>query len=95
MNEFIKEFIEFNVSRILKNIDKLKVDCTLTTKNVIVEITADKSDIGKIVGKNGQMIRAINIICSSAKITKYPNDSRKLLIEVLENEDYRSNIKTV
>lgn len=92
MENFIKEFITYNISRIIFYPDRFDVRCTLSTKRIIVEVKVDKSDIGKVVGRGGQMIDSLTRITSSAKIIKFPEDSRKIIIEVLENEDFRTSI---
>jgi len=65
--------------------DSVKVSESITTKAVIIQIRVDANDCGKIIGKHGRTIEALKVVCLRAKNNLFPNDSRRVLIEVLED----------
>ena len=60
---------------------------SISTKTVIVQIKVEKTDCGKIIGKHGRTIESLKVICLAAKNTQFPNDSRRVVLEVLEDEN--------
>jgi predicted RNA-binding protein YlqC (UPF0109 family) len=64
VDSFIKEY----VSLIIQNKDKVDVS-TKKIDDLFVEVTikVESSDIGKIIGKNGNMINAIRTILNGCK----------------------------
>jgi predicted RNA-binding protein YlqC (UPF0109 family) len=64
VDNFIKEY----VSLIIQNKDKVDVS-TKKIDDLFVEVTikVESSDIGKIIGKNGNMINAIRTILNGCK----------------------------
>ena len=59
----------------------------VSTKAVIVQIRVAQYDVGKIIGKSGRTIDSLKILCLAIKNTQFPEDSRRILLEVLEDEN--------
>jgi len=93
MTNVLKEYIEFTVKLIVDNPEDVKLQISLSTKTVIVQICVNKSDIGKVIGRKGRIIEALKILCLSIKNTKYSDDIRKILLEVIEDEDSNFSYK--
>lgn len=87
MSDEITEFVEDTVTKIVDFPDDLVVNVSVSTKNVIVQIGSAKSDLGKIIGKKGRTIESLKTIIMAVKNTQYPDDQRKINLEVLEDED--------
>ena len=85
--ELITEFIESTVKLIVDRPSDVDVNVSISTKNVIVQIQVHKTDCGKIIGKKGRTIESLKIICSAVKNTNFPQDTRLVNIEVLEDEN--------
>ena len=67
--------------------EDVKVNASVSTKAVIIQIEVNNNDCGKIIGKRGKTIDSLKVICLAMKNTNYPSDSRRVLLEVLEDEN--------
>jgi predicted RNA-binding protein YlqC (UPF0109 family) len=87
MSDMLKDYVEDTTKQIVDEPEEVKVDSTISTKAVIIQIQVSKSDCGKIIGRKGRTIDALKVICLAIKNTNFPNDSRRILLEVLEDEN--------
>jgi hypothetical protein len=83
----IQNFIENTIKSIVDSPEETTVSVAVSTKAVIVQIKVSQYDVGKIIGKQGRTVDALKIICLAIKNTKFPEDSRRILLEVLEDEN--------
>ena len=83
----LQKFIEDTTKSIVDKPDDVDISVAVSTKAVIVQIKVSQNDCGKIIGKQGRTIDALKIICLAIKNTKFPEDSRRILLEVLEDEN--------
>lgn len=91
MTNFLKDFVKELVQNIVDKNDEVEIEVTTSTKNVIVQISVDDSDHGKVIGKKGNTIRALNILTTAVKNTQFSDDRRKVVIELLEDENNKFN----
>lgn len=89
--EILKKFVEDTTRKIVDAPDEVEVTSSVSTKAVIIQIKVLQTDCGKIIGKQGRTIDSLKILCLAIKNTNYPEDSRRVLLEVLEDEN--SNFK--
>jgi len=75
-----KELVEYIAKALVDNPDKVSVDEVKDERGAILNLSVDKSDLGKVIGKNGKTAKAIRAILSVAS-TK--SDSHNLL-KILE-----------
>lgn len=87
MADLLKDYVSETTKKIVDNPAEVEVTCSVSTKAVIVQIRVEKRDCGKIIGKRGKTIDAMKLLCLAIKNTNYPNDSRRVLLEVLEDEN--------
>jgi hypothetical protein len=87
MTDMLKDYVEDTTKMIVDNPKEVKVSVSTSTKALIVQISVAKADCGKIIGRKGRTIEAMKILCLAIKNTKFPADSRRVLIEVLEDEN--------
>ncbi len=87
MTELLKSVVEFNTKNIVDKPEDVDVNVSISTKAIIVQIEVDNSDCGKIIGKRGKTIDSLKVICLATKNTKFPDDSRRVLLEVIEDEN--------
>jgi len=87
MADSLQEYVEQTTKKIVDNPADVEVTCSVSTKAVIVQIKVEKRDCGKIIGKRGKTIDALKLLCLAIKNTNHPNDSRRVLLEVLEDEN--------
>lgn len=86
MSELLKDYVEQTTKKIVDNPNDVVVTSSVSTKAVILQIQVAKQDCGKIIGKKGRTIDALKVLCLAIKNTKFPEDSRRVLLEVLEDE---------
>lgn len=90
MQEFSDVLVPF-VSNVCKNLvgnpKNVKVNLKISTKTINIFIDVDKSDRGRIIGKQGRTIGALNIICNSIKNNNFPSDTRQVSLLVDEEND--------
>lgn len=87
MSDLLKSYIEKTTKLVVDKPELVEVISSITTKAIILQIKVDQSDCGKIIGKQGRTIDAFKVLCLAIKNTKYPGDSRRVMLEVLEDED--------
>ena len=93
MTDLLKNYVEETTKKIVDEPDEVKVNVSISTKAIIIQIGVDNRDCGKIIGKRGKTIDSLKVLCLAMKNTNYPSDSRRVLLEVLEDEnsDYSYN----
>jgi predicted RNA-binding protein YlqC (UPF0109 family) len=62
----MKEFIEFIVKQMVDKPEQVKVEETSSDHNTFeIKIEVDKTDIGKVVGKQGKNVNALRILLTA------------------------------
>lgn len=61
----MKEFVAYIVKNLVDNPEKVKINEIGGTQTLILELSVEKSDIGKIIGKKGKTINAIRTLLMS------------------------------
>lgn len=87
MSDILQNFVEETTKQIVDTPDDVYVNSSISTKAVILQIKVAQTDCGKIIGKRGRTIDSMKILCLAIKNTNFPEDSRRVLLEVLEDED--------
>lgn len=86
MTELLRECIKFNIERMVDKPEEINVDVSVSTKTIIVQIKVAQVDCGKVIGKRGRNIDALNVLSLAIKNTNFPGDPRRVSLEVLEDE---------
>lgn len=89
----LKNFIEGIVKQIVDNPKEVHVTSNLSTKEVIIQIKVNSEDCGKIIGKKGRTIESLKTICLAIKNTQFNDDSRRIILAVLEDENSKFSFK--
>ena len=87
MTDILKETVESIAKNLVDKPNDVKVNAITSTKSIIVQIKTAKEDTGKVIGKKGRTIDALKIIASAIKNTQFNADSRRVIVEVLEDEN--------
>jgi len=87
ISDMLKDYVERETKSIVDNPDEVNVSVSVSTKAVIIQIKVAQSDCGKIIGKRGRTIDAMKVLCLAKKNTNFPEDSRRVMLEVLEDEN--------
>ena len=76
----LKDIIDFLLKLIVDFPDKVQINEVNGEKITVLEISVDSNDIGKIIGKQGRVIKAIRTIVKAATI----KDNKRTVIEIIE-----------
>ena len=76
------DFSELIVKKLVKEPDLVKVQEFDSEDNKTIEILVAEADMGRIIGKEGRIIRAIREIINSYGM----KNSKKVLVNVEENK---------
>ncbi len=93
-----QEFVEMVVKAIVDNPDKVKTERKVDEMGVLIELTVDSEDMGKIIGKEGKTAKSIRTLLRvlgarerarvNLKIVE-PEGGRAVKIENDEEEEIR------
>lgn len=83
----MKDLLFYIVSNLVQNKEALKVEQKEDNGTFILTIIADKSDYGKIIGKNGRVIQSIRTIMKIYAI----NNNVRLAVKVGDDERKEKN----
>ena len=87
ISDLLNDNVEKLTKQIVDNPEEVYVNSSVSTKAVIIQIKVSRRDCGKIIGKKGRTIDAMKVLCLAIKNTNFPEDSRRIMLEVLEDED--------
>lgn len=76
----MKELVEYIVRSLVDNPDEVRVQETRSEKVTILELRVAPSDVGKVIGRQGRIIKSVRAILNSVA-TK---ENKKAILEVLE-----------
>ncbi len=77
-----KQFVEFVLKTIVDNPDDVQVDRTVDEMGVLLTVTVNPEDMGKVIGKSGQTAKAIR---SLLKVVGAKHDAR-VNMKIIEPE---------
>ncbi len=84
----MKEIIDYLLKMLVDFPDSLNINTIKLNNVTVLEIAADPADIGKIIGKQGRVIKAIRAIVNAATV----KEKTKTIIEIREaREEYPSS----
>ncbi len=75
-----KELVEFLVKSLVDKPEEVNVNVVEGEKSTVIELRVAESDIGKVIGKQGRIAKAIRTILS-ASATK---DGKRAVLEILD-----------
>jgi hypothetical protein len=75
----LKELVEVIAKALVDHPEMVKVRETENERSIVLELTVAPEDMGKVIGRNGRIARAIRTVVksSSAKLDK------KVIVEIL------------
>lgn len=57
-----QQFVEYIVKTLVNNPDKVAVDRKIDEKGVLLSLTVDPEDVGRVIGKRGMTAQAIRVL---------------------------------
>ncbi len=76
----MKELISCIVKSLVDNQESVKIKEIGGEKTTVIELSVDKDDLGKIIGKEGKTIKAIRTILNAAS----KKSGKKAVLEIIE-----------
>lgn len=61
-NSIDQQFIEYIVKSIVGNPDAVKIERTIDEKGVLLELTVDAEDLGRVIGKRGATAQSLRTL---------------------------------
>ena len=75
-----KELVEFVVKSLVDAPDEVSVDVIEGEKSTILELKVAQEDVGKVIGKQGRIAKAIRTILSASAT----RDGKRATLEILD-----------
>jgi len=84
-----KEFVEYIVKAIVEKPDSVKVDRKIDERGVLLELTVDPEDMGKIIGKEGRTAKSLRTLL---RVLGAKNNAR-VNLKIVEPEGGKPPVK--
>ncbi|MCR5800024.1 MAG: KH domain-containing protein [Lachnospiraceae bacterium] len=75
----MKELVEVIAKNLVDNPDEVVVTEEANGKNVTIQLHVAQSDMGKVIGKQGRIAKAIRAVVKAAS----SNDNKKVDVEIV------------
>ncbi len=62
MNSIDQQFVEFVVKSLVSQPDKVKIERRIDEKGVLLELTVDPEDLGRVIGKRGATAQSLRTL---------------------------------
>ncbi len=76
----MKELVEVIAKSLVEHPDEVVVTETENEKSILVELRVAPSDMGKVIGKQGRIAKAIRSVVKAAA----SKEERKVVVEILQ-----------
>ncbi len=77
----MKEVLYDIVSAIVNNPDRVHIDEKIDGETVILSLMVDESDLGKVIGKQGRIAKAIRTVIKAVA----NRENKRVIVDILEN----------
>ncbi|MTI47686.1 KH domain-containing protein [Sporosalibacterium faouarense] len=74
------ELVEMIAKYLVDNPDEVKVNEVEGTQSVIIELRVAPEDMGKVIGKQGRIAKAIRTVVKAAAI----KDNKRVSVEIIQ-----------
>lgn len=74
------ELVEYIAKALVDNPDEVSVNEIEGSQSVIVELRVAQEDMGKVIGKQGRIAKAIRTVVKAAAI----KDNKRVVVEIIE-----------
>lgn len=76
----MKDLVEVIAKALVDHPDEVVVTETESEKSIVIELKVAQEDMGKVIGKQGRIAKAIRTVVKSAA----SKDERKVIVEILQ-----------
>ncbi len=76
----MKELLEFLAKSLVDHPDQVRVEETETDNGVLLRLSVAKEDVGKVIGKQGRIARALRTVVKASAV----KDGKQATVEILD-----------
>jgi hypothetical protein len=76
----LKELLEYLARALVDEPDEVHVAATETDTTVVLELSVAKDDVGKVIGKQGRIARALRTIIKASAV----RDGKRAIVEIVD-----------
>lgn len=76
----MKELLEFLARSLVDHPDQVKVEETESTSGVVLRLSVAKEDLGKVIGKQGRIARALRTVIKASAI----KEGKQATVEIVD-----------
>ncbi len=74
------ELVKYIAKSLVENPDKVEVNEVEGTQSLIVELKVAEEDMGRIIGKQGRIAKAIRTVVTAAAI----KENKRVVVEIIQ-----------
>jgi len=78
----MKELLETIAKSLVTNVDEVSVGVIEDDETTILELSVADEDMGKVIGRQGRIAKAIRAVVKAAAI----KDNKKIRVEIITND---------
>lgn len=76
----LKELLEVIAKNLVDNPDNVIINQVESNKTIVLELRVAQDDMGKVIGKQGRIAKAIRTVIKAAAI----HDDKKVIVEIVQ-----------
>lgn len=76
----MRELLEYLAKALVDQPEQVQVQETVTDTTVVLELTVAKDDIGKVIGKQGRIARALRTIVKASAV----KNGKRAIVEIVD-----------
>ena len=76
----VKDLVEYVAKALVNDPSKVNVNVVDKDRVVVIELNVGEDDMGRVIGKQGRIAKAIRAVVKSATI----NEKKKYLVEIVD-----------
>ena len=74
------ELVEYIAKSLVDNPEEISVNVIESPKSLVIELRAAEEDLGKIIGKQGRIAKAIRTVVKAAAI----KENKRVVVEIIQ-----------
>lgn len=79
----IADYVQYVVEQLVEHSDNVNVSEQVEGDELFVDIEVDRPDRGRVIGKNGRLIRSLRVVVRAAA----GRDGTTAMVELVEDDD--------
>lgn len=79
----IADYVQYVVEQLVENSDAVNVSEQMEGDELFVDIEVERADRGRVIGKNGRLIRSLRVVVRAAA----GRDGTTAMVELVEDDD--------